>query len=206
MSARRLLRGAALLCVAVAAWQAAVAAWIPAKAWLAQRLLERAWSAALRDGRAVRPWPWADTVPVARLRVPRLGVDAIVLAGDSGRVLAFGPGWAPSSAAPGAAGLSVISGHRDTAFAFLRELRDGDAIELQTPHSTRRYRVAARDVVDSRSTRLATRDGGDGLALVTCWPFDAVVPGGPLRYVVTARSAAPQAPATAPFIAATTAR
>lgn len=206
MSARRLLRGAALLLAAVAAWQAAVAAWIPAKAWLAQRLLERTWMAARRDGRAAPPWPWADTVPVARLRVPRLGVDAIVLDGDSGRVLAFGPGWAPSSAAPGAAGLGVISGHRDTAFAFLRELRDGDAIELQTLRATRRYRVVAHDVVDSRVTRLATRDGGDGLALVTCWPFDAVVPGGPLRYVVTARPATPQAPATAPFIAATTAR
>src|SRR5690606_25926119 len=69
-------------------------AWLQAKAALAQVLLQSAWSQSRDSGDAVKPWPWADTHPVARLSVPRLAIDQIVLAGDAGRVLAFGPGWA----------------------------------------------------------------------------------------------------------------
>jgi sortase A len=40
--------------------------------------------------------------------------------------------------------------------------------------------------VDSRDTRLRHDDQGRTLVLVTCYPFEAVMPGGPMRYVVTA--------------------
>ena len=73
-------------------WQLGLGAWIHAKAMLAQSLLETAWSETLRTGKEVKPWPWADTWPVARLTVPRLGIRRIVLAGASGSSLAFGPG------------------------------------------------------------------------------------------------------------------
>lgn len=162
------------------------AGYVHAKAGLAQVLLERAWRQALVDGVAPRPWPWADTAPVARLRVDRLDVERIVLDGDSGRTLAFGPGWAPSSAPPGRHGVAVISAHRDTHFAFLRELHRGDAIALDAAHGTRRYRVTDLRVVDVRDGGTRIADDGDGLVLVTCFPFDALVPGGPLRYVVSA--------------------
>lgn len=160
-------------------------AWLQAKAALAQVLLQSAWSQSRDSGDAVKPWPWADTHPVARLSVPRLAIDQIVLAGDAGRVLAFGPGWAEASAAPGSNGHSVISGHRDNHFAFLRQLQDGDRILLEGPAGARAYRVSAQQVVDSRDQRIAL-DGGDALTLVTCWPFDAISAGGPMRYVVTA--------------------
>lgn len=162
------------------------AGYIHAKACLAQVLLERAWQQSRLDGRAARPWPWADTTPIARLRVARLGVEYIVLEGDSGRTLAFGPGWAPSSARPGTRGVSVLSAHRDTHFAFLRELRRGDEIVLESVRGARRYRVADLRVQDSRDGAAVLAAGGDGMALVTCWPFDAIAPGGPLRYVVSA--------------------
>lgn len=162
------------------------AAYLHAKAALAQVLLERAWQQAQVDGGQPRPWPWADTTPVARLRVARLGVDQIVLSGDSGRTLAFGPGWAPSSTQPGARGIVVVSAHRDTHFAFLRELVEGDRVTLDVRQGARRYRVNAMQVVDVRHDTLPASDAADGLLLVTCWPFDALVPGGPLRYVVSA--------------------
>lgn len=162
------------------------AGWLHAKAWLAQALLQEAWATTRATGQPQRPWPWADMHPVARLRVPARGVDQIVLAGDAGRSLAFGPGWAQASAAPGTGGTSVISGHRDTHFAFLRELQPGDAIELESGGGRRRYRVVATQVADVRRERIAL-DAGDALLLVTCWPFDAVVAGGPLRYVVRAK-------------------
>ena len=176
----------ATLLALLAAWLALDAGWLHAKAWLAQELLAEAWDDAQRTGSAHKPWPWADTHPVARLRVATRGIDQIVLAGDAGRTLAFGPGWAESSARPGARGTPVISGHRDTHFAFLRELATGDEIALQGIDGEARYRVSAARVADTRSETLAVNDADDALLLVTCWPFDAVVPGGPLRYVVRA--------------------
>ena len=164
---------------------------MPAKAALAQHLLESAWTARLADGGAHRPWPWADTHPVARLRAPRLNVSQIVLAGDAGRPLAFGPGWAEASAAPGTAGTTIVSGHRDSHFGWLRDLHAGDIVELESARggaAVTRYRVVATQVVDSRTHRLAT--SGDALVLVTCYPFDALAPGGSLRYVVTLARAA----------------
>ncbi|MEZ5485640.1 MAG: class GN sortase [Lysobacteraceae bacterium] len=180
-----LRQGIAVALALCAAGIGAQPAWLQAKAALAQVLLQSAWSESRNSGEAVKPWPWADTHPVARLSVPRLAVDQIVLAGDAGRVLAFGPGWAEASATPGSHGHSVISGHRDNHFAFLRQLGDGDRVLLETAGGQRAYRVTAQQVVDSRSQRLAL-DSGDTLTLVTCWPFDAVSAGGPMRYVVTA--------------------
>jgi sortase A len=166
------------------------AGWLHAKAWLAQVLLQDAWTQTRAMQLPQQPWPWADTHPVARLRVAAHDVDQIVLAGDAGRTLAFGPGWAEASAAPGQVGTSVISGHRDTHFAFLQALAPGDAIELDSPQGTRRYRVSSLRVADTRREALAL-DAGDALFLVTCWPFDALVAGGPLRYVVRADPAGP---------------
>lgn len=181
--ARRWL-GRALL--AAAMMIAANAAWLPAKAALAQQLLHSSWQSAQADGGAHRPWPWADTHAVAKLVQPRLGISQVVLAGDSGRPLAFGPGWAESSAAPGSTlGTTIISGHRDTHFAWLRDLRRGDTLTLETPQGPREFQVAAMQVVDSRVHRIATGNDAGPLVLVTCWPFEATAPRGPMRYVVT---------------------
>lgn len=171
------------------------AGWIHAKAALAQVLLDRAWTRTMADGDTHRPWPWADTWPVARLSVPRLDRSQIVLAGDSGRTLAFGPGWAEASAPPNDDGTTVVSGHRDTHFAWIKELLIGDIVSIDTGDATADYLVANTRVVDSNRERIDIERSDDTLLLVTCWPFDAVVAGGPLRYVVTARRLdAPGAP------------
>ena len=112
--------------------QLSSAALIQAKARLAPLLIEKAWEQTLRSGAtAVKPWPWADTWPVGRLRVESLGVDLLVLEGDSGNALAFGPGRALPSAELGSGGMVVIGGHRDTHFAFLQQLRKGHLLQLQ---------------------------------------------------------------------------
>ncbi len=191
MPGRRILRHAALglglLLAGAGLWLLGSAGAIHAKAWLAQVLLERAWSATLDGGARVRPWPWADTHPVARLKVPALGVDQIVLAGATGRTLAFGPAHLAGTAAPGAAGHTVLSGHRDTHFRFLEDLAPGTELRLQGRDGAwRGYRVGERRVIDARHARLSPGDGAAALTLVTCYPFDAVDPGGPLRYLVFA--------------------
>jgi len=174
--ARALLLAATLLAIQ--------AAWLPAKAALAQVLLAGSWNQTLADGGVHRPWPWADTHPVARLSSPRLDVSQVVLAGDSGRTLAFGPGWAESSAHPGLPGTIVISGHRDTHFRWLQDLRDGDVLALETREGPRNYVVETTRVADARHERIAAT-ADDQLLLVTCWPFDATAARGPLRYVVS---------------------
>ncbi len=163
-------------------------AYIPAKAWLAQELMQRAWTRTASGEIRVSPWPWADTWPVARLVSATRGVDLIVLAGGSGRTLAFGPGHLEASALPGEPGNAVIAGHRDTHFRFLEELEPGEYFSVETPDSDRLlYEVIAVDIVDSRKGGLRLDSDASLMSLVTCYPFDAVDAGGPLRYVVTAR-------------------
>lgn len=162
------------------------AGYMDAKAELAQVLLQRAWQQRLQTGVATKPWPWADTSPVARLKLERLDVDEIVLSGDSGRTLAFGPGWAQSSVMPGTSGLSVISAHRDTHFSFLRDVRIGDTIEIDNATGSHRMRIASMRIADSSVERIDSAGDGDALLLVTCYPFDALSAGGPLRLVVAA--------------------
>jgi len=186
-AARLLHHAAAASLLAAAAWHGCRAGWIEVKAHLAQHLVRRAWRAAQAGGETARPWRWADTRPVARLSVPGRDVDVIVLAGASGRTLAFGPGHVAGTPLPGARGNSVIAGHRDTHFAFLRGLRRGDALAVQRADGdTVEYRVAGTAVVDRLATEVMADAGDTRLTLVTCYPFDALRSGGPLRYVVTA--------------------
>lgn len=169
-------------------WNLGQGAYIPAKAWLAQELMQRAWLRVTAGEDRAAPWPWADTWPVARLRAKSHGVDLIVLAGGSGRTMAFAPGHLGASAMPGEAGNSIIAGHRDTHFAFLRDVEVGDLIGVETARRQGHlYEVVDVEIVNSRNGSLLLDSGQPMLSLVTCYPFDALDAGGPLRYVVTAR-------------------
>jgi sortase A len=184
----RVRRAAVLLLLALAAWHGGRAGWIEAKAHLAQHLVRRAWQRAQSGAGDARPWPWADTRPVARLLAPGHGVDLFVLDGASGRTMAFGPGHLSGTPRPGEEGNAVVSGHRDTHFAFLRHLRAGDVLVVERPDGgRRRYTVSDTRVVDRRDTWVAEDAGDTRLTLVTCYPFDALRPGGPQRFVVVAR-------------------
>ena len=169
-------------------WQLGQGAYIPAKAWLAQELMLRAWTRMQSGETRATPWPWADTWPIARLAARSGDVDLIVLAGGSGRTLAFGPGHMSASAMPGEVGNAVIAGHRDTHFQFLKDLQRGDILELQSSRGLNHsYEVVGVDIVDSRKASLLLDTDSAMLSLVTCYPFDALDAGGPLRYVVTAQ-------------------
>jgi len=176
--------------LAVGLWQIGEGSWIYAKARLAQVLLQRAWSQTLAGYKQVKPWPWADTWPVGRLRVPSEQIDVIVLNGAYGRTLAFGPAFAESSSLPGAGGTTVLTGHRDTHFAFMGRLKEMDEILIDTPdgHSLR-YRVLDSAIVDARTDAIRLADDKEvreELIPVTCYPFDAPFSGGPVRYLVRA--------------------
>jgi sortase A len=188
-SCRRLSR----LCLATAAalalaglWLIGDALYIRAKAALAQLLLNRAFAAEIATGTVVKPWPWADTWPAARIEVPRLKARAIVLAGGSGQALAFGPGHLERTPDPGEPGTAVYAAHRDTHFAFLGRIEAGDEIVVtRRDRATVRFRVTRTQVVRWDSSGIDPAAAGRHLALVTCWPLDSALPG-PLRLVVDA--------------------
>ena len=161
-------------------------AYIHAKAMLAQVLLEKAFEATIATGRETKPWSWADTWPVARIEVKRLGASAIALAGSSGQALAFGPGHVEGTPDAGERGIAVYSAHRDTHFAFLKNVSVGDAIEVTRSDGKHfRYRVDATSVVRFDASGIDPLADGHQLVLSTCWPFEALTPG-PQRYLVHA--------------------
>lgn len=183
LASRVLLAG--VLILAIGCSLLARQGYLRAKAALAAVLIDRAWEAHLKDGREHRPWGWADIVPVARLRAPRLGLDRPILSGAAGSALAFGLGHLDGTAAPGRLGLCALAGHRDTWARFLRDLVRGDELIVDGRGGERRYRVAALEIVDRKEMRVLEPGPADRLVLVTCYPFGAQR-GGPLRYVVTA--------------------
>lgn len=181
------IMGLVLATSVIGLWQTGSGMWIYVKARLAQVLLQQAWAGTLAGNQDVKPWPWADTWPVARLIVPSHGIDQIVLEGAYGRTLAFGPGRLEASAQLGQEGATVLTGHRDTHFRFLERLQQGDVIALQNRRGQWiHFTVRDHQIVDSRTASISTDERRTQLVLVTCYPFDAIVPGGPLRYVVTA--------------------
>jgi sortase A len=172
--------------------QFSVGAMVPLKATAAQLLLEHAFDRSVALHRPQRPWPWADMAPVARVRVrvPRIGIDQIIIDTGSGQAMAFGPTLLPGGARIGEPGTAVIAAHRDTHFRFLENVRSGDLIDVETMEGTvRHYRVDRTEIV--RWDRFALVDGSSAgsIALATCYPFDTF-DHGPLRYVVHAEPVA----------------
>src|SRR5215831_2696510 len=165
--------------------------YIHAKALLAQVLLERAFTETIATGRETKPWSWADTWPVARIEVKRVGASTIVLAGSSGQALAFGPGHVERTADAGERGVAVYSAHRDTHFRFLKDIAVGDEIDV-TRHDgkTFRYRADGSSIVRFDQSGIDPFTTGNELVLTTCWPFDAIRHG-PLRYALHATMIAP---------------
>jgi len=192
-----------LLLFSTSLWQLATASWIQGKAIIAQQLLNHSWSQTIKGSQHSniqinetekqaykivihKPWSWADTWPVAKLISPKHNIEQIVLAGDSGSSLAFAPGYSFASAAPNTSGTTMISAHRDTHFAFLKNLKLNDTIYLQTPGKTVPYQIYDFQIVDSKTFALTPSPDEQTLVLVTCYPFNAIAAGGSLRYLVYA--------------------
>jgi sortase A len=167
------------------------AAYLHAKAELAGVLIRRAWKETMLTGETRPPWPWADTHPVARLRIPRLRYDEIVLEGATPRTLAFGPARLLSGAVFGEPGNLELAGHRDTWFKPLEGIELGDTIDLEwyDPRGgslrSRSYAVNTTRVVAPEDVSLLAPTSDDVLTLITCYPFGRS-PRSPLRYIIRA--------------------
>lgn len=182
---RRALLLAAGLLGGLGLWQLGQTGVVLGKAWLAPILIEEAWARAeageAQD--ALKPWPWADTVPVMRLGFPSLNQERIALSGGSSSAMAFGPTRIENAPLP------AFFGHRDTHFALLEDIAVGDPIELTTPNGERvEYRIREMAIRHKDAIDVPVSTDGRFVALVTCWPFNAMNAGGPMRYVVLAEA------------------
>jgi sortase A len=186
VSTQRLLNLFALFSLLIAAGLLGKSLWITAKAELAQVLLHRAFTQSMVSGDIVKPWSWADTWPVAEIKIPRIGADAIVLSGSTSEALAFGPTWLTDTARPGNPGTAVLAAHRDTHFAFLKDVERRDMISItRTDGLTFHYRVTNMRVAQWNTSGIDRHAKGHHLVLSTCWPFDAMERGTE-RYIVEA--------------------
>jgi sortase A len=166
----------------------AYGAYIPAKAVLAQYLINDAWNESIRSGESYKPWKWADMHPVMKLSSEKHKQELIVLSGDKGNSLAFAPGYNIFSYMPNQGGTTVISAHRDTHFEFLQDVTISDVFELtDQSNKTSSYEVSDIKIIDATKQDIAIHSNQDELKLITCYPFDALVARGPLRYVITAK-------------------
>lgn len=116
------------------------------------------------------PAPVIPGAPVARLLIPRLNMDEIVLEGVDDFALNAGPGHLPGSAFPGEQGNAIISAHRDRHFARLGAIELGDTVVTESGSHRTRWVVISKRVVDADAPALY-RTADATLTLTTCWPI-----------------------------------
>lgn len=170
------------LLLILACYQFFQGGYIYAKAMTAQWLIKDAWQHTLETGEQTPPWAWADTWPVAKLSLK--GSELYVLAGASGRNLAFGPTHLSHTAKPGKPGNVAIAGHRDTHFRLLKDLQKGDSLILESVTGRHSYQVTDTRIVHENQVDLLNNQGHNQMTLITCYPFDGLRSDTELRYVV----------------------
>ncbi|HEY1204109.1 MAG: class D sortase [Bryobacteraceae bacterium] len=133
---------------------------------------------------------------IGRMVIPRLGLSAVVVEGIGRTTLRRGVGHIPGTALPGEPGNVGLSGHRDTFFRPLKDLRIKDEIQFSTLKGDFKYEVESLRVVEPRSVGVLASSKENVLTLVTCYPF-FYIGAAPRRFVVRARQVSPQALARA---------
>jgi LPXTG-site transpeptidase (sortase) family protein len=127
---------------------------------------------------------------IGELEVPRLGLKVIVAQGDSPRILRRAVGHIRETALPGQSGNVALTGHRDTFFRPLRNIRSGDSISFKTAESEFHYQVESTAVVPPSDVSVLQPSSEPTLTLITCFPF-YYVGAAPNRFIVRAREVGP---------------
>lgn len=123
--------------------------------------------------------------PVARLVIPRIDLDEIVVEGVENQQLNAGPGHLPGSVLPGEIGNSVISAHRDRHFDALDKLAEGDTVITETAGGRPLVWIIRERKIVSRDARALFDTPHAALTLTTCWPVRYLGPA-PDRLILTA--------------------
>lgn len=123
---------------------------------------------------------------IGEIQVPRLGLKAIVMEGDSARILRRSVGHIPNTVLPGETGNAVLAGHRDSLFRPLRKIQKGDLVTFNLRGYEFHYEVFSIEVVSPEDVAVLRPTSGRQLTLITCFPFGFIGPA-PSRLVVRAR-------------------
>jgi sortase A len=121
--------------------------------------------------------------PLAALTIPKIGLTVPVFEGTDDLTLNRGVGRIPGTARPGEGGNVAVAGHRDGFFRGLKDVTQGDVLELQTPQETRTYVVDRVVIVDPDDVSVLDDRDAPTLTLITCYPF-YYVGHAPQRWVV----------------------
>jgi sortase A len=125
--------------------------------------------------------------PLAVLRIPGIGLEVPVLEGTDDETLDRAVGHISGTAAPGEPGNVAIAGHRDGFFRALKDLKVGDALELETLAGKQQYDIETLTVVDPSDVQVLDPTPEPVLTLVTCYPF-YFVGSAPQRFIVRAQA------------------
>jgi len=136
-------------------------------------------------GSSGRPPYSAEGGLVGRIDIPRLDLSAVVFEGTSDGTLARGVGHLRGSAGPGEPGNLVLAGHRDTFFRDLRNIRQGDEVNIMGPQGEFEYQVESISIVEPDQTEVLKPGDGSTLTLITCYPF-RYIGNAPERFIVRA--------------------
>jgi len=152
--------------------------------WIIHSLLNNAWVRTQASGHEVKPWPWANTWPLARLSIPHLRVQRIILAHANDSMPLFVLGHLDSSVLPGELGNSIVSIYHENDSQFLRKLREGDVMVLESSRNGHwQYRVTAIYIADKTDTALLEPSLNRRLTLIS---YYQATPKDNRRYVVVA--------------------
>jgi sortase A len=146
------------------------------------------WSAVrVRTYKAALLQPPPPTLAI--LRIPRLELEVPVYDGTTDAVLDLAAGRIEDTALPGTTGNVGIAAHRDGFFRVLKDIKEGDALVLDTPVATEQYRVEWIRITTPEDVSVIDPTPGRAVTLVGCYPF-YFVGSAPQRFIVRAVPAA----------------
>lgn len=124
-----------------------------------------------------------DVIAVMKFNLMNKSVP--ILVGTSNHVLKKGAGWSEYSSTFGEDGNCMIFGHRDSVFRFLKDIKIGDELTIETINNLYSYEVVNIEIVNPNDIVISKGEGAHKLKLITCYPF-RYVGNAPQRFIVTA--------------------
>jgi sortase A len=176
----------------------AYSAYVVIDAQAYQAIEQRRFERARQNAVTARP-ALVEGRSIGEIQIPRLGITAIVVQGDSPAILQRAVGHLADTPLPGESGNVVLAGHRDTFFRPLKGIRAGDVITLKTRDGDFEYLVESTAVVRPSDIQVLLPTGGRILTLITCFPF-SYLGSAPDRFIVRAREVKARSIATRPVV------
>nr|WP_240035248.1 class D sortase [Neobacillus notoginsengisoli] len=121
------------------------------------------------------------------LEIPKIKSELAIVEGTDPNDLKKGVGHYEGSYYPGEKGQIVLSGHRDTVFRRLGELKVGDVMKVRMPAGDYVYEITGTKIVDADDRTIITlQNDEEELIVTTCYPF-RYVGNAPDRYIIYAK-------------------